>query len=238
MRAEPRRGMLVEVSIRYLIVDDNLRFLAAARASLERQGEEVAGIATTTNEALRQTESLRPTSCWSTSSLGEESGFELARSSSSSVPRRRRVILISTHAEDDFADLVAASPAVGFLPKSDSRRHLRERLDAARLARLQERDHGEHAPVVVLRLGQPSFIRMLRTCFSTVPSVTHSRRAMPAFERPSAISASTSRSRGVSTSSGSSTRRGGDQLLDERRDRRPSRPRRSARASRGTRPRR
>ena len=39
---------------------------------------------------------------------------------------------------------------------------------------------------------------------------------MPAFERPSAISASTSRSRGDRTSSGSSTPLGGDELLDER----------------------
>jgi len=29
-----------------------------------------------------------------------------------------RLILISTHAEQDYADLIAASPAVGFLPKS------------------------------------------------------------------------------------------------------------------------
>jgi hypothetical protein len=29
------------------------------------------------------------------------------------------VILISTHAEADFADLIAASPAAGFLPKSE-----------------------------------------------------------------------------------------------------------------------
>jgi hypothetical protein len=27
------------------------------------------------------------------------------------------VILISTHAEEDYADLIAASPAAGFLPK-------------------------------------------------------------------------------------------------------------------------
>ena len=33
---------------------------------------------------------------------------------------------------------------------------------------------------------------MLRTCFSTVPSVTHSLRAMPALDRPSAINPSTS----------------------------------------------
>jgi hypothetical protein len=28
-----------------------------------------------------------------------------------------RVVLISTHAEEDFADLLAVSPAVAFLPK-------------------------------------------------------------------------------------------------------------------------
>ena len=30
---------------------------------------------------------------------------------------RTQVILISTHAEQDYADLIAASPAIGFLPK-------------------------------------------------------------------------------------------------------------------------
>ncbi len=29
----------------------------------------------------------------------------------------RAVILISTHGEEDFSDLIAASPAIGFLPK-------------------------------------------------------------------------------------------------------------------------
>ena len=51
--------------------------------------------------------------------------------------------------------------------------------------------------------GRLSLARMLRTCFSTVPSVTQSRPAMPALERPSAISASTSRSRALSTARGS-----------------------------------
>ena len=48
---------------------------------------------------------------------------------------------------------------------------------------------------------------MCRTCFSTVPSASQSWPAMPAFERPSAISASTSRSRAVRSESGSSPRR-------------------------------
>ena len=45
--------------------------------------------------------------------------------------------------------------------------------------------------------GRLSLVKMLRTCFSTVPSVTQSRCAIPVFDRPSAISASTSCSRAV-----------------------------------------
>ena len=45
---------------------------------------------------------------------------------------------------------------------------------------------------------------MFATCFSTAPTVSISALAMPAFERPSAISPSTSSSRGVSAASGPS----------------------------------
>ena len=56
---------------------------------------------------------------------------------------------------------------------------------------------------------------MLAMCFSTAPTVSTSDSAMPAFDRPSAISASTSRSRGVSSSSGPSSRRLREQLGDD-----------------------
>ena len=52
--------------------------------------------------------------------LGPESGFDLARRLVHSPGRRvARTILISTHDEADYAKLIAASPAIGFLPKSD-----------------------------------------------------------------------------------------------------------------------
>ena len=50
--------------------------------------------------------------------------------------------------------------------------------------------------------GRRSVPRMFLTCFSTVCSVTNSRSAIAWFERPSAIRASTSRSRSVRRSSG------------------------------------
>ena len=50
--------------------------------------------------------------------LGRESGFELVRRLVDSFPDlRARVVLISTRDEEDFADLIADSPAAGFLPK-------------------------------------------------------------------------------------------------------------------------
>ncbi|MFC7645006.1 hypothetical protein ACFQX6_33330 [Streptosporangium lutulentum] len=51
--------------------------------------------------------------------LGEESGFDLARQlARAGCEERSRVILISAYAEKDFVDMIAASPAVAFLPKS------------------------------------------------------------------------------------------------------------------------
>ena len=102
--------------LRCLLVDDNPQFLAAARSLLEREGLVVAGTASTTADALRQVAQLRPDVTLVDIDLGGESGFDLARQvaeGSSPTP----VIMISTHAEDDYADLIAASPAIGFVPK-------------------------------------------------------------------------------------------------------------------------
>ena len=56
--------------------------------------------------------------------------------------------------------------------------------------------------------GSWSFPKMLLMCFSVAPSVIPSSVEIPRLVRPSAIADRTSRSRGVSTSSGSSPRRG------------------------------
>jgi DNA-binding NarL/FixJ family response regulator len=104
---------------RCLIVDDNERFLEIAQMCLERQGMEVVGTATTTAEALQKTAALRPDVVLVDIALGRESGFELTRSLMDEFPDLGAgVVLISTRSEEDFADLIAASPAVGFLAKS------------------------------------------------------------------------------------------------------------------------
>jgi DNA-binding NarL/FixJ family response regulator len=106
--------------MRSLIVDDNGLFLEAARVLLEREGLSVAGVAATSAEALRQAEALRPDVILVDISLGEESGFDLARRLvEDGLGDDAVVILISTHAAEDLADMIAASPAAGFLPKAE-----------------------------------------------------------------------------------------------------------------------
>jgi DNA-binding NarL/FixJ family response regulator len=106
--------------LRCLIVDDNTGFLEAARVLLDRQGLDVVGLASTGAEALRLANELRPDVALVDINLGEESGFDVARflfEEEELAPLS--LVLISTHSEDDFADLIAQSPAVGFLSKSE-----------------------------------------------------------------------------------------------------------------------
>jgi DNA-binding NarL/FixJ family response regulator len=108
-----------EAMLRCLIVDDSPCFLAAARVFLERQGIKVVGMASNGAEALRLAEELRPDVTLLDIDLGGESGLELARRlHREAAPARPAVILISTHVEEDYAELIAASPAVGFLAKT------------------------------------------------------------------------------------------------------------------------
>jgi CheY-like chemotaxis protein len=108
------------VSLQVLIVDDSDCFLTVARAVLEREGISVAGVASTAGEALREAEQLPLDVILVDITLGGESGLELARRlADQSRDGDRSVILISTHAESDFADLIADSPARAFLPKSE-----------------------------------------------------------------------------------------------------------------------
>jgi CheY-like chemotaxis protein len=105
--------------MRCLIVDDSSDFVDAARSLLECQGCPVVGVASTSAEALRYFEELQPDVTLVDIDLGSESGFELAEQLSRiGGPRPSPVILISTHAAQDFTDMIETSPAVGFLSKS------------------------------------------------------------------------------------------------------------------------
>jgi CheY-like chemotaxis protein len=106
--------------LRCLIVDDSAGFLVAARSLLEREGIAVVGVASTGAELLQRAEELEPDVILLDIGLGEESGFDLARRLAGKTPSGPpSVILISTRSGDDLADLIEASPAVGFLSKLD-----------------------------------------------------------------------------------------------------------------------
>ena len=128
--------------MRCLIVDDSAGFVDAARGLLDCEGLSVVGVASTSAEALRLFEEMRPDVTLVDIDLGGESGFELAEQIhqlglSAPLP----VILISTHAEQDFADLIAASPALGFVSKSSlTPGAIRALVDGS--TGLEEGDHG------------------------------------------------------------------------------------------------
>jgi DNA-binding NarL/FixJ family response regulator len=106
--------------MRFLVVDDSRSFLEAARRLLEREGLTIAGVASSSSEALEEARAVRPDVVLVDISLGEESGFDVARRlAEDGRAGGPTVILISTHSEADFADLIAESPAAGFLPKSE-----------------------------------------------------------------------------------------------------------------------
>jgi CheY-like chemotaxis protein len=121
----------VEIMLRCLIVDDSPHFLKVARTLLGGEGITVVGVASTGAEALRQAIELRPDVTLVDINLGSESGFELAgRLAWETGDAHPPTIMISTQAEEDYAELIAASPAVGFVSKTAlSARIIRDLLD-------------------------------------------------------------------------------------------------------------
>jgi DNA-binding NarL/FixJ family response regulator len=106
------------MTIRCLIVDDSPRFAQAAVELLADEGLDVVGVAAGGEDAVRLGRALRPDLVLVDIDLGAESGFDVA-SRLCADGLTGAVILISTHAEEQFAELIAASPAVGFLAKAD-----------------------------------------------------------------------------------------------------------------------
>jgi len=104
--------------VRCLIVDDSADFRDAASALLARAGISVVGVAANSAEALSLYHEVHPDVALVDIDLGVESGFDLAEQLdrvATSPPLA--VILVSTYAEADLADMIATSPAVGFLQK-------------------------------------------------------------------------------------------------------------------------
>jgi CheY-like chemotaxis protein len=123
------------MTVRCVIVDDNRAVLRAAGDLLEVEGMTVVGLARTGEDALRLVEELAPDVVLLDILLGSESGFDATRRLVESFYKggASPTILISTHEEVDFEDLIASSGAIGFLSKPD--------LSAAAIRRILGRRH-------------------------------------------------------------------------------------------------
>jgi two-component system nitrate/nitrite response regulator NarL len=119
------------MAIRCLIVDDSPRFGEEARSLLEHEGVSVVGVAASGDEAVRLSQALLPDLALVDISLGEESGFDVARRlMDGGNPRPPAVIFVSTYDEGEFSGRIADSPALGFIAKTE--------LSAERIRRLLE----------------------------------------------------------------------------------------------------
>jgi two-component system nitrate/nitrite response regulator NarL len=106
------------MALRLLIVDDSALFLDAARTLLEREGVRVVAVASTGAEAVRHAREQRPDVTLVDVDLGDESGLDLVRHLAEAAGAAGHIVMISAYPEADVRDLVDASPAVGFVPKS------------------------------------------------------------------------------------------------------------------------
>ncbi len=105
--------------MRCLLVDDNEAFVEIARRVLDPNGVKIAGTASNIAEAVRRVGELHPDIILVDVMLGDENGFDLARRLAGCNARDLAVIMISSGAEDDYADLMSESTALGFLPKAE-----------------------------------------------------------------------------------------------------------------------
>jgi CheY-like chemotaxis protein len=99
-----------------LIVDDHDGFRAFARKLLEAAGFEVSEAATGA-EATRVAGRVRPALVLLDIGLPDIDGFEVARQLVAAQQEGPIVVLTSTREASDYGTRVAASPAVGFMPK-------------------------------------------------------------------------------------------------------------------------
>jgi two-component system, NarL family, nitrate/nitrite response regulator NarL len=104
--------------LRCLIVDDSEEFLASASRLLGSQGMVVVACASSGDKALKLVSQLEPDVALVDVELGEEDGIVLSHELVHRAPSTR-VVLISSYGRDDLIELIARSPAAGFLAKTE-----------------------------------------------------------------------------------------------------------------------
>ena len=105
-------------SVRVLIVDDQEPFRSAARMVVEMSdGFEVAGEAESGEEGVELAAELQPDLVLMDVYLPGIDGLEATRRITA-VEAAPRVLVMSTHESEEFAEAALASGAIAFIPKS------------------------------------------------------------------------------------------------------------------------
>ena len=99
-----------------VIVDDNLEFLASARAMLNEEGFDVVGCVSDASRVIEEVRLLRPAVVLLDVQLPLLNGFELARRLAELDPRPL-VILISSRDPAAYGSEFARAPVRGFISK-------------------------------------------------------------------------------------------------------------------------
>lgn len=106
------------VSVRVLIVDDQLPFREASRMVVEMtDGFEVTGEAENGDQAIALVAELKPDLVLMDVQMPGIDGIETTRRITSE-PNPPVVVVMSTHESGDYVDVAIAAGAVGFVPKS------------------------------------------------------------------------------------------------------------------------
>lgn len=101
--------------IRLLLVDDHAGFRAVAREHLERAGFKVVGEAADGASALRAAGSLLPDAVLLDVGLPDADGFDVCEQI---APIGTAVVMMSSRSRGQYADRLAETSALGFLPKA------------------------------------------------------------------------------------------------------------------------
>lgn len=104
--------------MKVIVVDDHAVFRSRLRRLLQVAGHEVVAEAADGHSALAAVRRLRPDLVLLDVQLPDMDGFEVAELLAVE-DAKTGVVLISTREADDYRSQLAASPALGFISKSD-----------------------------------------------------------------------------------------------------------------------